>query len=74
MWGQKDRIIPVSHAYGALEAAPHSRLEIMPGVGHFPQSEDPSSFVEILMDFLRTSPPSIFVAEGHRDRLRRGAS
>jgi pimeloyl-ACP methyl ester carboxylesterase len=72
VWGQKDKIIPISHAYQALEAAPHSRLEIMPGVGHFPQSEDPASFVEILEDFLRTSPPSIITADGHRDRLRRG--
>jgi pimeloyl-ACP methyl ester carboxylesterase len=72
VWGQKDKIIPISHAYQALEAAPHSRLEIMPGVGHFPQSEDPGGFVEILEDFLRTSPPTIFTTDGHRDRLRRG--
>ena len=73
VWGQKDRIIPISHAYQALEAAPHSRLEIMPGVGHFPQSEDPASFVEILTDFLHTSPASNFSTDGHRDRLRRGS-
>jgi pimeloyl-ACP methyl ester carboxylesterase len=72
VWGQKDRIIPVSHAYRALEASPHSRLEIIPGAGHFPQSEDPTRFVGILEDFLHTSHPSTFTAEGHRDRLRRG--
>ena len=42
VWGENDRIIPISHAYRALEAAPKSRLEIMPGVGHFPQSESPA--------------------------------
>jgi len=73
VWGQKDRIIPLSHAYQALEAAPHSRLEIMPGVGHFPQSEDPATFVEILKDFLRTSEPSTFIAEEQRNRLQCGA-
>jgi pimeloyl-ACP methyl ester carboxylesterase len=72
VWGEKDRIIPLAHAQQALRAAPHSRLEIMPGVGHFPQSEDPVSFVEILKDFLRTSEPSTFTAEGHRDSLQRG--
>jgi pimeloyl-ACP methyl ester carboxylesterase len=72
VWGEKDRIIPLAHAHQALRAAPHSRLEIMHGVGHFPQSEDPASFVEILKDFLRTSGPSTFTAEGHRDSLQRG--
>ena len=73
VWGQNDRIIPLSHAYQALEAAPHSRLEIMPGVGHFPQSEDPATFVEILKDFLRTSEPSTFIAEEQRNRLQCGS-
>jgi pimeloyl-ACP methyl ester carboxylesterase len=63
VWGEKDRMIPVSHAYRALEAAPHSRLEIMPGVGHFPQSEDPAGFVTILQDFLHTSEPSAASAD-----------
>jgi pimeloyl-ACP methyl ester carboxylesterase len=72
VWGEKDRIIPLAHAHQALRAAPHSRLEIMPGVGHFPQSEDPASFVEILKDFLRSSGPSTFTTEGHRDSLQRG--
>jgi len=73
VWGDKDRIIPPAHAYQALEAAPHCRLEIMPGVGHFPQSEDPAGFVEVLTDFLRTTEPSAFTAAEHRDRLQRGS-
>ncbi len=72
VWGERDRIIPVAHAQEALKAAPHSRLEIIPGVGHFPQSEDPVTFVEVLKEFLRTSEPSTFTAEGHRDSLQRG--
>ncbi len=72
VWGEKDRIIPLAHAHQALRAAPHSRLEIMPGLGHFPQSEDPAGFVEILMDFLRTTEPGTFTAEEHRDSLQRG--
>ena len=72
VWGQKDRIIPVSHAYQALDTAPGCRLEIMPGVGHFPQSEDPAGFVRILQDFLLTSDPSTFSAEGQREQLQRG--
>ena len=72
VWGEKDRIIPLAHAERALRAVPHSRLEVMPGVGHFPHSEDPVGFVELLKDFLRTTEPSTFTTEGHRDSLQRG--
>ena len=73
VWGEHDRIIPVAHAYEALKAAPHSRLEILPGVGHFPQSEDPETFVKILKDFVQTTQPSAVTPEDQRHRLLRGA-
>ena len=76
VWGALDRIIPVSHAYEALRAAPHARLEVMPDVGHFPHSEDPVGFVAILEDFLASSEPAPAVADAPeelRQRLLRGA-
>ena len=36
---------------------PGSRLEILEGVRHFPQSEDPERFVEVLVDFMTTTEP-----------------
>lgn len=66
LWGDRDDIIPVEHAYAAHEAMPGSRLEIFPGVGHFPQSEAPQHFVEVLEDFLATTVP----AETGNGRLR----
>jgi len=72
VWGGKDRIIPPSHAYQALEAMPNSRLEVLPGAGHFPQAEEPARFVEVLRDFLRTTEPSKFAPKEMRERLRRG--
>ena len=60
VWGDRDKIIPVSHAYQAHEAMPQSRLEIMGGVGHFPHVEEPFQFVEILLDFLHSTEPSNF--------------
>jgi pimeloyl-ACP methyl ester carboxylesterase len=74
IWGERDRIIPPVHAYKAHEAIPHSRLEIMDGVGHFPQAEDPAGFVEILVDFLRATEPSPFSPQELRELLHRGAS
>jgi len=74
VWGDKDRIIPVVHAYKAHEVIPNSQLKVMEGVGHFPHVEEPIRFVQILTDFLRTTEPSKFTPEELRDLLRQGAS
>jgi pimeloyl-ACP methyl ester carboxylesterase len=74
VWGDRDRIIPPVHAYKAHETIPHSRLEIIEGVGHFPHAEDPIRFVEILSDFMRTTEPSRFSAEELRELLRVGTA
>lgn len=60
VWGDRDRIIPVDHAYRAHEVIPNSRLEVMKGVGHFPHVEEPVAFVEILSDFVRSTEPNTF--------------
>jgi pimeloyl-ACP methyl ester carboxylesterase len=73
VWGDQDKIIPVNHAYQTHEAIPNSRLEIIPGVGHFPHVEEPYRFVEILVDFLRTTAPSSYRPEMRRSVLLRGA-
>jgi len=52
VWGEHDEIIPAAHAHAAHEAIPGSRLEILDGVGHFPQAEAPERFIEVLTDFL----------------------
>jgi pimeloyl-ACP methyl ester carboxylesterase len=72
VWGGKDKIIPLSHAFQALDAMPNSRLEVLPGAGHFPQAEEPARFVEVLRDFLRTTEPSKFAPKEMRERLGRG--
>ena len=58
VWGEKDSIIPVSHAYGAHEAMPGSRLEIFEGAGHMPHHDDPARFAEILTDFCASTEPA----------------
>ena len=55
VWGERDEIIPVAHAYVAHEAIAGSRLEILPGVAHFPHTEAPDRFVAVLTDFLDTT-------------------
>jgi pimeloyl-ACP methyl ester carboxylesterase len=58
IWGEDDKIIPVDHAYAALEARPDCRLEILPGVGHFAQVEAPDKVIDLLDEFISTTEPS----------------
>lgn len=58
VWGDRDGIIPVSHAYAAHEAIPHSRLEIIKGAGHFPHVEEPAQTALVLSDFIATTEPA----------------
>jgi pimeloyl-ACP methyl ester carboxylesterase len=34
VWGEDDRLVPVSHHQGVLTAFPHARIEFWPGMGH----------------------------------------
>ena len=54
IWGERDDIIPVNHAYAAREARADSRLEVLPNVGHFAQVEAPTEVVELIEDFIAT--------------------
>ena len=58
VWGDRDRMIPVSHAYRAQEAIPGARLEILEGAGHFLPWRDAARFLGVLDDFLKTTTPA----------------
>lgn len=53
--GERDRIIPVSHARSAHEAMPGSRLVIFDDSGHFLHAEEPQRFVESITEFMDTT-------------------
>lgn len=74
VWGDDDAIIPVEHAYAAHEAMPGSRLEIFPGVGHFPQTEAPTELINVLTDFIATTEPAHARLEELQHLLVEGAS
>lgn len=74
IWGDRDSIIPVSHAHAAHAAIPGSRLAILEGSGHFPHAEQPLRFVEVLSDFLATTEPSSLGVRDFRDLLKTGGS
>lgn len=66
VWGDEDPIIPVDHAYSAHEATPGSRLEILEGVGHFPQTEVPDHLAELLEEFVAETEPAARTAADFR--------
>lgn len=55
IWGDKDNIIPVEHVYAAQSVRADSRVEVLPGVGHFAQVEAPNKVVDLIEDFIATS-------------------
>ena len=72
IWGEDDRVIPVSHADRAAELAPKARVEILPNAGHFPHKDHPERFVRILNDFVRTTRPAKYSRARFRKLLASG--
>jgi pimeloyl-ACP methyl ester carboxylesterase len=59
IWGEDDTIIPVDHAYAALEARPDCRLEVLPNVGHFAHVEAPAEVVDLIDDFIAATAQAV---------------
>jgi pimeloyl-ACP methyl ester carboxylesterase len=72
VWGQRDRIIPVHHAEAAHEALPGSRLVLFESSGHFPHTEEPERFVEVLVDFVDSTEPLALDESAWRSILTAG--
>jgi pimeloyl-ACP methyl ester carboxylesterase len=72
IWGQHDRVIPVSHADRAAALAPKARIEVIPNAGHFPHKDHPERFVKILNDFIRSTSPASYSRARWRRLLRQG--
>jgi len=72
VWGDRDPIIPVEHGRQAHLALPQSRLEVMEGVGHVPQLQEPGRFIAVLERFLAETEPASFDREEWLARLQAG--
>ncbi len=69
VWGDKDPIIPFQHALDAHAAMPGSRLEVFPGVGHYPHCGDPARFARVLAAFVQNTPPAAVSSSHWREHL-----
>jgi pimeloyl-ACP methyl ester carboxylesterase len=57
VWGARDNTIPIHHGRLAHEAIPRSVFRTIPGAAHFPHLEDPDALSEVLLEFIRDTPP-----------------
>jgi pimeloyl-ACP methyl ester carboxylesterase len=69
VWGERDRLIPAAHGRWAHAAMPWSRLELLPGVGHFPHLEAPDRLAAVLAGWLDETEPAALDAEAWRALL-----
>ncbi|MCK4355372.1 alpha/beta hydrolase [Candidatus Parcubacteria bacterium] len=52
IWGDKDNMTPISDAYLMDKEIPNSKLEILPGIGHFPYTENPEILAQKIRKFV----------------------
>jgi pimeloyl-ACP methyl ester carboxylesterase len=57
VWGARDTVIPVAHAYEAQQLIPGSALEVFERSGHFPHMDEPTRFVRVIRHFLASTEP-----------------
>jgi pimeloyl-ACP methyl ester carboxylesterase len=68
VWGEKDSIIPISHAESVREVLPGSIVYTVPDCGHWPQMEKHELFNSLLSSFLGgtlQSSPNNNIHPGH---------
>ncbi|MDT7742703.1 MAG: hypothetical protein QOE59_1781 [Actinomycetota bacterium] len=69
VWGRRDPIIPVGHAYRAASLMPGGRLEVFDESGHFPHCDEPIRFAELLTAFCDATEPADLDAASLGPRL-----
>ena len=52
VWGERDRMIPVSEGRWLAGAIPNARLAVIADAGHMPQREQPERFAAAVREFL----------------------
>ncbi len=52
IWGKKDNLVPLKHAYYIKEKILGAKLEVLPDIFHNPQRENPELLVETVLKYL----------------------
>jgi pimeloyl-ACP methyl ester carboxylesterase len=63
VWGSRDVVVPLSHAYTAQRLISKSEVSVMERCGHVPQVERPEEFNGLVQGFLATIPRPLTITE-----------
>ena len=55
VWGEQDRVLPISHLQEALRVLPHAEVVRYPRTGHAPQIERAEEFAARVVDFIAST-------------------
>jgi pimeloyl-ACP methyl ester carboxylesterase len=55
LWGARDSLTPLPQGTDIARLIPNTHWEVLPSAGHIPAIEDPRSFDEALVQFLRAT-------------------
>ncbi len=71
VWGDRDPIVPISHADAVRTRVTGARVEVFEDAGHWPHLDDPDRFVTVLRDFLSGTVPAAHDRDSWRALLSR---
>jgi pimeloyl-ACP methyl ester carboxylesterase len=69
VWGERDRIIPVSHGRSAVQEMPGSSFIVFDDAGHFPHLDRPLPFARALTRFVKETKPARLTSKQIRELL-----
>jgi pimeloyl-ACP methyl ester carboxylesterase len=70
-WGDRDAVIPISHAKTLAQSMDGVRLTVFDGCGHYPHHQQPEAFVRAVGGFL--GDPSVRAARAASTGVARAA-
>jgi pimeloyl-ACP methyl ester carboxylesterase len=69
IWGEDDKVIPITDAYTLHDRILHSRLVILKHCGHVPMEEKSDIFTDLVTEFCRDRKGRIADSHGEEARI-----
>lgn len=69
VWGERDVVLPVKHAWAAAQLLPGCRFEVLRDAGHMPQEDSPQRFADVVTRFVNETEASSYDPSSWRRRL-----
>lgn len=70
VWGEDDRVIPLTNGYKLHELILHSRFVVLPACGHVPQEEKSDVFSGLVAEFCRDAKGRVHEPDNEDYQLR----